>query len=261
MTTAGEAFKAGDIEGAVAAATAAVKAAPRDAGARWVLAEMLLFAGEFERADRSLDAVIEETPSPTVMEFRQLLRAEVVRRQVLLEGRLPKFQGEDPTDAQKAAARAVTLLRAGDRAEAAAAGAEVESLRPRVAGKAGGAAFDDLRDADDVFAAMVEVYTLSGEYMWVPIERLRALSFDEPKRPRDLYWRRCSIEMKDGQEGVVYVPAIYGWTAKDMPNPLRLGRGTEWQDDSGLVRGLGLREFLVGEEAKSIAELTEITFD
>lgn len=261
MTTAGDAFKAGDIEGAVAAATAAVKAAPREAGPRWLLAEMLLFAGEFERADRALDAVIEDTPSPTVMEFRQLLRGEVVRRQVLAEGRVPKFQGEDPTEAQKATARAVTLLRAGDKAGAAAAGGEIESLRPRVPGKIDGVAFDDFRDADDIFAAMIEVHTAGGEYLWVPTERLRALSFDAPKRPRDLYWRRASIEMKDGQEGVVYIPAIYPWTAKDMPNPLRLGRGTEWQEDAGLVRGLGMREFLVGDEAKTLTEFEEITFD
>ncbi len=261
MTTAGEAFKAGDIEAAVAAATAAVKAAPREAGARWLLSEMLLFAGEFERADRALDAVIEDSPSPTVMEFRQLLRAEVVRRQVFTEGRVPKFQGDDPTEAQKAAAEAVTLLRAGDHAGAAAAAAGVEAQRPRTSGKIDGVAFDDLRDADDVLAAFVEVHTAAGEYMWVPIERLRALSFDEPKRPRDLYWRRCTIEAKDGQEGVVYMPTIYPWTAKDMPNPLRLGRGTEWQDDAGLVRGLGMREFLIGEDAKSLAELTEVTFD
>lgn len=261
MTTAGEAFKAGDIEGAVAAAMATVKSSPRDAGARWLLSEMLLFAGDFERADRALDAVIEETPSPTVMEFRQLLRAEVVRRQVFTEGRVPKFQGEDPTDAQKAAAQAITLLRAGDAAGAAAAASEVEAQRPRAPGKIDGVAFDDLRDADDVLAAMLEVHTTGGEYMWVPVERLRALSFDEPKRPRDLYWRRCSIEMKDGQEGVVYVPTIYPWTGKSLPNPLRLGRGTEWQDDNGLVRGLGMREFLVGEEAKTLAELTEVTFD
>jgi type VI secretion system protein ImpE len=261
MSTAGEAFMAGDIEGAVAAATAAVKAQPREPGPRWLLAEMLLFAGEYERADRALDAVIEDNPSPTVMEFRQLLRAEVVRHQVAKDGRVPKFQGEDPTDAQKAAAHALTLLRAGDKAGAAAAAAEVESLRPRVPGKAGDVAFDDLRDADDIFAGMIEVHTAGGEYMWVPVERLRALSFEAPKRPRDLYWRRCTIEMKDGQEGVVYVPAIYPWTAKDMPNPLRLGRGTEWQEDAGLVRGLGMREFLVGEEAKTLAELTDITFD
>ncbi|MBP0466758.1 tetratricopeptide repeat protein [Roseomonas sp. PWR1] len=261
MTTPGEAFMAGDIEGAVAAATAAVKAQPREPGPRWLLAEMMLFSGEYERADRALDAVIEDNPSPTVMEFRQLLRAEVTRHQVMKEGRVPKFQGEDPTEAQKAAAHALTLLRAGDKVGAAAAAAEVENLRPRVPGKAGDVAFDDMRDADDIFAGMIEVHTAGGDYMWVPVERLRALSFDAPKRPRDLYWRRCSIEMKDGQEGVVYMPTIYPWTAKDMPNPLRLGRGTEWQEEAGLVRGLGMREFLMGEDAKTLTELTEITFD
>lgn len=261
MSTAGDAFKAGDIEGAVAAATAAVKAAPREAGPRWLLAEMLVFAGELERADRALDAVIEDSPSPTVMEFRQLIRGEAVRRQVLAEGRVPKFQGEDPTEAQKAAAQVLTLTRAGDKAGAAAAAAQVEALRPRVTGRMGDVAFDDFRDVDDVFAAMIEVHTAGGEYMWVPTERLRMLSFDAPKRPRDLFWRRCTIEMKDGQEGVVYIPAIYPGTTKDMPNPLRLGRTTEWQEESGLVRGLGMRDFLVGEEAKTLAELDEISFD
>jgi type VI secretion system protein ImpE len=261
MSTAGDAFKAGDIEGAIAAATAAVKAAPREAGPRWLLAEMLVFGGEFERADRALDAVIEDSPSPTVMEFRQLIRGEAVRRQVLFEGRVPKFQGEDPTEAQKAAAHALTLLRSGDMAGAAAAAAEVESLRPRVSGRIGDVAFDDFRDADDIFAAMIEVHTAGGEYLWVPTERLRMLSFDAPKRPRDLFWRRCTIEMKDGQEGVVYFPTIYALTAKDMPNLLRLGRTTEWQQDGELVRGLGMRDFLIGEEAKTLAELDEIAFD
>ena len=36
MTTAGDAFRAGDLTGALAAATAAVKAAPTDADARWL---------------------------------------------------------------------------------------------------------------------------------------------------------------------------------------------------------------------------------
>ncbi len=128
-------------------------------------------------------------------------------------------------------------------------------------GKIDGVAFDDFRDVDDVFAPMIEVHTAGGEYMWVPTERLRMLSFDAPKRPRDLFWRRATIEMKDGQEGVVYIPMIYPWTPKDAPNPVRLGRATEWQEEGGLVRGLGMRDFLVGEEAKTLAELEEISFD
>ena len=65
----------------MAAATAAVRAQPRDSGLRWLLAEMLLFSGEAERADRALDAVVTDDPSPAVLEFRKLLRAEEARRQ------------------------------------------------------------------------------------------------------------------------------------------------------------------------------------
>ena len=59
MTSIRDAFEAGDLPAALAAATAAVRAKPREAGLRWLLAEMLLFSGQVERADRALDAVIE----------------------------------------------------------------------------------------------------------------------------------------------------------------------------------------------------------
>ena len=105
MTTAGEALRAGDVAGALAAATAAVKAAPTNADARWLMAELLLITGEAERADRMLDAAALHEPNPAVLEFRKLLRAEVLRSQVLRDGRAPKYQGDDATPAQKAAMR------------------------------------------------------------------------------------------------------------------------------------------------------------
>lgn len=262
MITAGEAFQKGDIQAAVAAATTAVKGAPRDAGLRWLLAEMLLFAGEVERADRSLDAVVMEQPSPGLLEFRKLLRAEEARRQCFADGRVPKFQGDDPTPSQRAAIQALTFLRFKDNAGAASASAEAEAARPRIAGTAGDQVFDDFRDADDVLAPVLEVLTNGGEYMWVPFERLRSLSFEAPERPRDLYWRKCVLELRDGTEGHVFIPAIYPWAPKAGADELRLGRATDWMDDDGApVRGLGQRIWLVGEEAIPISEATTIVFD
>jgi type VI secretion system protein ImpE len=260
MTTAGDAFRSGDLAGALAAATAAVKAKPADADARWLLAELMLFAGEAERADKMLDAAALSEPNPAVLEFRKLLRAEVVRGQVLREGRAPKYQGGEATPAQQAALRARVLLRDGDLAGAAAAAAEVEQLRPRTPGKAGDVAFDDLRDADDLLAAEFEILTTGGEHMLVPVERVRSLSFDAPRRPRDLFWRRCSIDLKDGTEGVVFMPALYGGAA-ETDNALRLGRATDWIEDGGPVRGRGQRLLLVGEEAMALSALTTLVFD
>lgn len=262
MTTAGDAFHAGDLVAALAAATAAVKAAPADSDARWLLAELMLYAGEAERADRMLDAAALREPNPAVLEFRRLLRAEVVRGQVLGEGRAPKYQGEDATPAQQAALRARVLLREGQVEAAIAAAAEVETLRPRAPGHADDTPFDDLRDADDIFAAEFEVLTTAGDHMLVPVERVRSLTFDPPRRPRDLYWRRCAIELKDSTEGVVFMPALYFGAAAEEDRALKLGRATEWTDPAqGPVRGRGQRLLLAGEEALPIAAVTTLVFD
>lgn len=265
--TPGDALRAGDVAGALAAATAAVKAAPTDADARWLMAEILLVTGDAERADRMLDAAALQEPNLAVLEFRRLLRAEVTRGQVLREGRAPKYQGDDATPAQQAALRARMLLRLGDATGAAAAAEEVESQRGAAPGRhtdAAGAsvAFDDLRDADDLLAAEFEVLTTAGEYMLVPVSRVRSLTFDAPRRLRDLMWRRCTIDLKDGTEGVVFLPSVYMGARAETENALLLGRATEWTDPAdGPVRGRGQRMLLVGDEAMPFHALHMLEFD
>ena len=72
---------------------------------------------------RVLDAAAAVDPSAAMViaEFRQLLRAEMARRQFWRDGRVPEFLGE-PTEMQQALLAAIVALRAGD-AVAAAAGA------------------------------------------------------------------------------------------------------------------------------------------
>lgn len=267
MSTAGDALRAGDIAAALAAATAAVKASPTDADARWLMAELLLLTGDAERADRMLDAAALHEPNPAVLEFRKLLRAEVLRMQVLRDGREPKYQGQEATAAQQAALRARMLLRLGDAEGAQAAADEVETLRGAAPGRLEAAdgssvAFDDLRDADDLLAAEFEVLTTGGDHLLVPVSRVRSLSFDAPRRTRDLVWRRCSIDLKDGTEGVVYLPSLYMGAERETDNALLLGRATEWTDPAaGPVRGRGQRMLLVGEDAVPFNSLHTVVFD
>ncbi len=265
--TPGDALRAGNVDAALAAATAAVKAEPTNADARWLMAEILLVTGNAERADRMLDAATLQEPSPAVTEFRRLLRAEVTRTQVLREGRAPKYQGDDATPAQQAALRARMLLRLNDVAGAQAAAAEIESLRTPAPGKLVDAegrstAFDDLRDADDLMAAEFEVLTTAGDHLLVPVSRVRSLAFDAPRRTRDLIWRRCSIDLKDGTEGIVYMPALYLGMTAETDNALLLGRSTEWTDEAqGPVRGRGQRMLLVGDEVLPAMALHQVVFD
>jgi type VI secretion system protein ImpE len=261
--TAGALFRAGKLADAVAAANVAVRKAPSDLAPRVLLAELLLFAGNLERADVILDAGSSVDPQAAVViaEFRQLVRAEMARRQQRRDGRLPEFLGE-PTATLATILQATIALRAGDAAEAAALAQKAETLRPRVTGSVDGKAFDDFRDADDLQAGYFEVLTTTGKYFWIPTERIESINFDKPKRARDLYWRRVNMSVRCGPDGVVYLPALYGDDDPGLSDELRLGQATDWIEISeALVRGVGQRMFLVGNDTVTAMDMTEITFD
>lgn len=260
----GALFRAGRLEEAVSLAGEIVRRAPGDVANRLLLAEILLFAGNAERADKVLDAAEAVDPSLGlyVSEFRHLLRAETVRRQTWREGRVPEFLGE-PTEALQHTLRALAALRGGDEGAAAEAAAAAEAVRPRSAGRHGATPFDDFRDADDLCAALVEVLTATGRYFWIPVERIAEMAFAAPQRTRDLFWRRCSMTVSGGPDGDVYVPALYVDPVPSDPAPqdggLRIGDATDWVGDR-LVRGRGQRVFLAGEDGLAIRDLSSLRF-
>lgn len=260
---AGALFRAGKLQEAVAAANAGVRKAPAAIGERMLLAELLLFAGNIERADVILDAASQIDPGTAVVvaEFRQLLRAEMARRQLHRDGRLPEFLDE-PTPALAAQLAGFVALRAGDRAAAAAEAARAEALRPRIRGTAEGyPPFADFRDADDLCAGYFEVLTSTGRFYWLPTERVESIEFHPPKRPRDLYWRRASMSVRQGPDGDVYIPALYFTADTELPDALRLGRSTDWPDSGdGPVCGRGQRVFLAGDEPLTAMQLGTIRF-
>jgi type VI secretion system protein ImpE len=257
--TAGQLFQDGRLAEAFEAANESVKAAPGDVGARILLAELLLYTGNLERADAVLDATAAVDPSAglVVAEFRQLLRAAIARRQVLREGRVPEFLGE-PTTTQRHALEALTALRAGDIVAAAAAVDAAEAARPAVAGRTPEMEFTDYRDADDLWGGTFEVLTTTGKYFWIPTERIVSLEFHPPQRPRDLVWRRCTMIVRDGPDGDVYVPTLYDSVAA-ADDDIRLGRRTDWTETAP-VQGAGQRTFLIGDEGVAIQQLTTMEF-
>lgn len=260
---AGLLFRDGRVADAIDAAGAAVRRAPGDAGPRILLAELLLFQDKLGRADAVLDAANAVDPGAALViaEFRQLLRAAMLRRQVLTEGRLPGFLGE-PSLSQRHLLEALASLRAGDAGAAARAAAAAEAARPAAPGELRqngvGVGFDDFRDADDLWSGTIELLTSTGKYFWVPVERIASMVFHPARRPRDLVWRRCTMVVSDGPDGDVYVPALYDMPA-EAPDRLRLGRGTEWSEAMP-VRGSGQRTFLVGEDSQPIQLLTDVEF-
>ena len=260
--TAGALFRAGRLTPAIEAANAALRRNPADLSNRFLLAELLVFAGNLERADTILDAAaqIDSTVMVGIAEFRQLVRAALARRQHSREGRLPEFLSE-PTPALRSILAARVALRAGDTQEAARRAAEAEELRLPVAGLAADAPFDDFRDADDLHAGFLEVLTTTGKYFWIPTERVAAIEFYPPRRARDLAWRRASVSVTGGPDGDVYLPAIYDTNKPDISDDFLLGRATDWiGPEEGPMLGIGQRVFVVGNDAIGIMDLTTLRF-
>jgi type VI secretion system protein ImpE len=262
-TTATDAFKAGKLGDAVAAAIEQVRAAPGDRGKRMFLAELLVFAGDLERADKQLDVLFQPDSADlmAVTLFRQLLRGETARREVFAHGRLPEFLTQ-PSECVRLHLEASIRVRENKLTEAAELLAKAETLRPAVVGTCDGDAFDDFRDLDDLAAPVFEVITANGNYYWVATDTAELLEFHKPERTRDLYWRPAHMIVKGGPDGVVYVPALYHGSHAATDDAVKLGRRTDWSGgEAQPYRGLGLREFLVGDGAKSIMELQRIEFN
>jgi len=263
MTASGtDLYRAGDLAGAITALSDVVRKKPTDEAARALLAEMLFFDGAFDRADTQLNAISNLHPEKAVgiALWRQLVRGAVAREQLFTEGRMPEFL-DPPGEHVRLLLKALTELRGDDSTAVAALLQEAEAMRPPVAGRIDGKVFSDLRDLDDLFAPVLEVFTSTGKYYWVPLETIETLAFDPPQRPLDLLWRQATLAVRGGTEGVVYIPAVYpqlpGETREDA---LKLGRATDWQEGpEGVFRGRGQRCFLVGDSDVPIMDITEIT--
>lgn len=254
-------FDAGDLAGAVTAGIEDVRQHPTDTQKRLFLAELFCFQGDIERADRQLEVIVQQQPDAIlVLQFRQLLRAEQQRQETFKQGRAPEFL-RDPPEHLRLQLRAVVECRDGDLAAAQSALAQAEQVRPELSGSCDGKPFRGFRDLDDLSGSFFEVLTSNGQYYWVPFETIQSMQFRSPTAPRDLLWRRVSMAVADGPEGEVFVPATYVGSSRSDEDALRLGRGTDWREDStGPARGVGQRIYLVGDEDRAALELREIEF-
>lgn len=252
---AAELVKAGDLSAARAALVESVKGAPSDLARRFELGELLLVQGEWERADTHFDLISTQDPSwgAVVALIRQLIRAEIARREVFQQGRTPEIVGE-ATEEIALALRVLVEHRAGSEAAVALRSEGDESHAP-LGGTLNERPFVGLRDLDDRTADVLEVLTSTGKYYWIPWRMVRSIALQPPKRLRDLVWRAAEVDVTDGPSGVVYIPAIYAPISEGAEDDHRLGRKTDWAEDRGLTCGIGLRCLLVGDDVVPLDEI------
>jgi type VI secretion system protein ImpE len=260
--TAHDAFQSGRLSEAIQLCIEGVRDDPTNIDLRAFLVELLCFNGELERADKQLDTISTQNPETGVVIalFRQLVRAEQARQDFFEEGRLPDVLDE-PNDSIKLVLKASICLNNNETQEAIELLTEAEEKRREVNGTCNDQEFSGFRDLDDFCASFLEVFTSTGKYYWIPTDKINRIHFRPAEKPRDLLWRETEMDVRDGPDGVVYLPCLYWNSHKHDDEAIRLGRATDWVEaEEGLVRGLGQKIFLAGDEDLPIMQINDLVF-
>ena len=257
-------FDSGHLQAAISQLTADVKASPRDLRNRIFLFELLCFTGDWQRAERQLDAVAQVSGDATVElgseVYRGILRAEASRRQLFQgESRQPKFLSEPPPyTALHLKALTEMIEQHFDQAETSLK--ESSGLRKSLQGQIDDTHFDDFKDGDDLIAPFLEVIVRT-DYFWLALEDIVRLEIRPPRTLRDLLWIPGKVELREQQTIDVFIPVQYYGSSDHAEDSVKLGRMTVWEnvgEETNL--GKGQRTFLVDGDERSLLEIRKVEF-
>jgi type VI secretion system protein ImpE len=257
--TAKELFDAGDLTAAIAKIGDELKNDPADTRRRTFLFEMLCLSGDLDRAAKQLDVIARggAESEVAVQQYRGALQCEKLRRLCFTDGLRPGLPKNIPayTDMHL---DAINHIRQNRVDEARALLEQAAELRPEVNCAINGDMFDDIRDADDLMAPFLEVFTLNN-YSWVPWEMVATVTIPPPKHLRDLIWTPAMVELTIGSLGEVLLPALYAQSYSHTDNQVKLGRATAWRADiEGLALASGQRLLATGDRDWPLLEIREI---
>ena len=237
-----EHLKTGDLDGALAALQAQVRADPADAKLRIFLFQLLCVTGDWKRAITQLKLCAELDPAALTMAqtYREAIICEVYREKVFAGEKEPLIFG-DPEDWVALMIEAVKVLAAGRVAEAAQLRAQAFDAAPAMAGELNGEPFEWVADADMRLGPLLEII-VNGKYFWMPFNAIAALRCDPPADLRDAVWTAANLTLRNGGEFVGLIPTRYAGTAERGDSAERMARRTSWDDlgDDTYV-GLGQR--------------------
>lgn len=230
MTTARELYQAGQLDEAVLALNAELRDNPADRKRRTFLFELLCFAGNYDRAEKQLDILSQESPDAMTgaLLYRAALHAERTRKEL--------FEKKDYP----------------------ASGAG----QPGPAGTLNGKPFQSIADSDPRIGPRLEVFA-AGRYIWLPLAHIASVEIEAPKRLRDLLWApgliRTGPSFKDQELGETLLPVLSPFSYKSGDDAVRLGRATVWEDqDSGDPIPFGQKMLLVDGEEIPILEVRRL---
>lgn len=251
----------GELAGAIAAAIETVKKSPTNVSARTFLFELSCFSGEWERAERQLDAIGHQDGNAAMgsLIYRQNFKCERDRINLFEHNTRPEALSAFPEYVEDLL-RAVDLVRRGEISAARELLDKVEEERPAFAVTVNGDAFEDFRDYNDLTMCVFEAF-VKDTYVWLPFEQVVSIEFLERKSLRDIYWPQAKVEMTNGAAGEMFFPSLYVNSWKNSDDQVRLGRSVDWRDlGNDLFVGEGARLFWMDGKDKPALDVQSLVF-
>ena len=225
-------FQAGELDRAVMVLGEELRSNPLDSQRRTFLFELLCFAGLYDRAERQLDVLGNQTGGPATMgllAYRSALHAQRTREAMFASGSFPS----------------AAPGRSGG-------------------GICDGEAFRQFEDADPRIGDHLELF-VAGSYTWVPIEFVQQMQMEAPSSLRDLLWARARVTLVPGapfqEMGEVFLPVLTPLAHRSQDDAVRLGRATVWTTGpEGTQLPEGQKIFQVDDEDMPLLEVRTVTW-
>lgn len=261
MTTA-ELIKSGNLAEARQKLVDEVKTAPSDLGKRTTLSQVLCFCGEWDKAERQLDAISVQDPKRDigVQTYKNLIQAERERAKVLNLQTKPAFLPKTPEYFDDYWI-ALQFLSKGDTDEAEKLFEMLEPRRPGLSGTVNDAPFTDICDTDSFLSFFLEAF-VHERYVWIPFESIREWVVTPPKSLFDLIWVPGRITTWDGLTLNCFLPVLYGESHTHADDRIRMGRITDWAKMGGaFVKAAGQHIYEISGSDMAILEIQKIEFE
>jgi type VI secretion system protein ImpE len=255
-------IKAGRLSEARKQLVEEVKSSPADLSKRTLLFQVLAFCGEWDKAERHLDAIaVQDANRETgVQVYKNLIHAEKQRLEVSRLNSRSSCMPETPPylEMYYAAWQKVAENKIDEANELF---DQIFAQRPMISGTVNGKRFTGLKDTDTFLSLFLEAIVYE-RYVWIPFESIRELSITPPSTLFDLLWTMARITTWEGLTTNCYLPVLYPESFLHEDDRVKLGRMTDWTPLGGAFsKGMGQHVFETGNEEMAILEIREAVFN
>ena len=239
-----------------------VKSSPADLGNRTLLFQVLSYYGQWDQAQRHLDAIgVQDSNKQTgVQVYKNLIHAEQERIEVLNLKRRPAFLPKTPSYIEMHF-EAWSKIGEKNIEEAKRLFDQIEAQRGVLSGTVNGKDFSGFKDTDSMLSFFIEAF-VHDRYVWIPFEYIRELTISTPKTLFDLLWNTALITTwEEGLTINCYLPVLYTNSFLNTDDRIKLGRMTDWTPLGGpFLQGMGQHVYEIGEDEIAMLEIQDVLF-